>query len=317
MYRSSVLKTIKFTIQPLSSFGSELLGDTLFVQLCWAIRDRYGNDRLEQLLEGYLQGTPFLVCSDAFPSGYLKMPAFPFYRYEPVESVDPKAIKRMQWLPVEAFERDVKCWLKYAQSQYFSKQKTQPHNSIDRRTGTTGSDEFAPYTEAQTWFTPEMKFDLYLVFDDTKLSETELQDLLTDVGLSGYGRNASVGQGKFSITSKSDWNVNQNVNSNCCYTLSACAPQGMGFEKDNSFYQLFVRFGRHGGQAALSAGGCFKAPLMLAAASSLFSPNTMPSMPFVGQGIGGDDLLSKSIKGTVHQGYAPFLGVYLDKEEIT
>lgn len=57
---------ITLRIRPLSSFGTPLLGDTLFGQLCWAIRRQAGEARLRELLDGYLTGQPFAVVADAF-----------------------------------------------------------------------------------------------------------------------------------------------------------------------------------------------------------------------------------------------------------
>jgi CRISPR-associated protein Csm4 len=59
----------RIRIQPLSAFGTRPLGDTLFGQLCWAVRNRHGEERLDTLLDGYTQGQPFAVVSDAFPAG--------------------------------------------------------------------------------------------------------------------------------------------------------------------------------------------------------------------------------------------------------
>ena len=62
------------TLQPRSAFGTPLAGDTLFGQLCWAIRERFGEARLTSLLEGYTEANPFLVVSDAFPAGWVPRP---------------------------------------------------------------------------------------------------------------------------------------------------------------------------------------------------------------------------------------------------
>ena len=43
----------KTTITPKSNFTTPLKGDTLFGQICWAIRYRLGEDRLNELLSDY------------------------------------------------------------------------------------------------------------------------------------------------------------------------------------------------------------------------------------------------------------------------
>ena len=57
------------------AFGGPIKGDTLFGHLCWAARNRWGEGRLLDLLDGYTKGQPFAVCSDAFPAGHLPRPA--------------------------------------------------------------------------------------------------------------------------------------------------------------------------------------------------------------------------------------------------
>jgi CRISPR-associated protein Csm4 len=71
------MPTFRARITPRSAFGTPLLGDTLFGQLCWAIRNRQGEARLTALLEAYTDGHPFLVVSDAMPAGYVPRPSLP------------------------------------------------------------------------------------------------------------------------------------------------------------------------------------------------------------------------------------------------
>ncbi len=49
------MQSICVTLTPLSAFATPLKGDTLFGQLCWAIRNRLGEAYLNQCLEGYTQ----------------------------------------------------------------------------------------------------------------------------------------------------------------------------------------------------------------------------------------------------------------------
>ena len=68
------MTALRFTIRPKAPFGSPLLGETLFGQLCWAILRLYGKERLEALLDGYCEGRPFAVVADAFPKGCIPLP---------------------------------------------------------------------------------------------------------------------------------------------------------------------------------------------------------------------------------------------------
>ncbi len=67
------MKFYKFVIKPKGAFGTPLTGDTLFGHMCWAFAEKYGEEKLEEMLEDYDQN-PFLIVSDAFFSGYVKKP---------------------------------------------------------------------------------------------------------------------------------------------------------------------------------------------------------------------------------------------------
>ena len=90
----------RLRLQPLSDFGTPLVGDTLFGHLCWALRWRLGETGLTALLEGYAEGRPFAVLSDALPVGQVPRPSLPAARLR--MDLDPgqrKADKRRAWLP--------------------------------------------------------------------------------------------------------------------------------------------------------------------------------------------------------------------------
>jgi CRISPR-associated protein Csm4 len=104
------------------------------------------------------------------------------------------------------------------------------------------------------------------------------------------------------------------TDANAYLTLAPCAPQGQGFDPERSFYQTFTRFGRHG-DIGVHLGNPFKTPVLLAQTGAVFSPCPAGEGPgvraFIGQGLGGNGLLSKAIQETVHQGYAPVVGIRL------
>jgi len=312
------METLIAIIEPRSAFGGPMKGDTLFGQLCWAARHRWGEERLDQLLQGYADGKPFAVVSDAFPKDHLPRPAMPLHRFDEVPGIDRKQVKKRDWLPREHFPRPLSRWLEYAvtENQIAGRQlrisHTQPHNTINRLTGTTGSGEFAPYAMEQHWFAPQLRFELYIAHDRSRLTADEIHQLLEDVGQSGYGRDTSIGLGKFNVASieARPWPAQEGANA--CLTLAPCAPQGLAFDPEKSWYQPFVRFGRHG-DLAVHTGRPFKNPVLMADTGALLTPvGKMPAC-FTGQGLGGDGRLSRAIEKTVHQGYAPVLPVRLEE----
>lgn len=80
---------LKITLQPQSPFVTPLASDTLFGQLCWTIRHSLGEATLHQLLEGYTQGKPFVVLSDALPQAHIPRPSVPL-SYLGYQLNDPK-----------------------------------------------------------------------------------------------------------------------------------------------------------------------------------------------------------------------------------
>jgi CRISPR-associated protein Csm4 len=322
------MPTIRARIIPQSAFGTLLLGDTLFGQLCWAIRNRQGEARLEALLQGYTTGQPFLVVSDALPSGHVPRPTLPGHFFRLLESVDRKATKRKKWLPLERLNEPVVDWLSHCvtSEELFGGQvlRSQPHNTINRQTGTTGTGMFAPYAIEQFWYSRRAaprnngssqaetgSFDIYLVADSTRLPIGELSVALSDIGQLGFGRDASIGLGRFDmVESLEETILPSQADANAWLTLSPCVPQGLSLDPARSFYQVFTRFGRHGDIEVLR-GSPFKTPVLMAAGGAVLTPQIYENRSFVGQGLGGDGALSKTLPATVHQGYAPAMGICL------
>jgi CRISPR-associated protein Csm4 len=313
------MNTYLLKITPRSAFGTSLHGDTLFGQLCWAIRNRFGEDRLRALLEGYTDGRPFAVASDAFPAGFVPRPSLPAHWYREIDGIDRKAAKKRAWIPVSALQHPIDAWLNYAKSsgevfsckyqQPYLREFPQPHNSINRLTGTTG-EGFAPYTQSQTWFLPNVQLEIYVALDNQRLEQNQLRQCLEDVGQIGFGRDASIGLGKFVLDAIEEHRMPSQTNANSCLTLAPCAPQGLGFNPNRSFYQLFTRFGRHGDIAVHQTGQPFKNPVLLARAGAVFGTEP-PERGWIGQGLGGGESLSKAIPDTVQQGYTPVIPIHL------
>lgn len=313
---------ITLRIRPLSPFGTPPLGDTLFGQLCWAIRHRAGEAQLRELLDGYLENKPFAIVADALPAGYLPRPALPLSWFEQPANADRKRLKKQVWIPHSALVKPLKSWLLAAHSDHqvtgnpdFAVQEAwpQPHNNINRLTGTTG-EGFTPYTMRQIGFAPDLTLDLHMVFDPERISMVELRELFENMGMTGFGRDASIGLGKFAVEDPVPTNLTGPANANAYLTLAPCAPQGCGFLADASRYQPFTRFGRHG-DIALQKGQPFKTPLLLAAAGAVLKPACYVKTRYIGQGLGGDGRLSRAIPETVHQGYAPVIGIHLPDKE--
>lgn len=309
-------------IRPRSAFGSAPKGDTLFGQLCWALRHDLGETALEHLLDGYTGGRPFCVVGDALPADHWPRPTLPASWFELPVAEDRKLARKRRWLPRSAFEQPLARWASAcvdasALRGAVATQHPQPHNSIDRRTGTTGND-FAPYQMPQWWYgskqdesaAPVPELEVHLVADLQRLSVADLRGALDQIGAFGFGRDASIGLGKFDLVSLDPFELPSQAGADAWLTLAPCAPQGLAWRATHSFYAPFTRFGRHG-DIAVHGGNLFKTPVLLADTAAVLTPSNFEPRLFVGQGIGGAGRLSKRIPGTVHQGYAPVVGLNL------
>lgn len=328
------MRFLILTLKIGSAYGTPFLGDTLFGQFCWAIRNRLGESRLKTLLDGYTQHNPFTIISDAFPNGYLPRPTLPGRFFDPIEHADRKKVKKRIWMPVQEVFRPVNEWLAVCKTSKqlledipessipqssckkvensFRISRSQPHNTINRNTGTTGEREFAPYTMAQDWYQSSIPLNVYALFDEDRISENELKTCMQDIGDFGFGRDASIGLGKFQLESAETVVFKTDSQANACLTIAPVVPQGTGLPANSGFYLPFTRFGRHGDQAVHLQGKPFKNPVLLARSGAIFMVEP-PAAGFIGQGIGGAGQLSKTIPQTVHQGYSPVVPVKISK----
>lgn len=307
------------TLRPLTAFATPLAGDTLFGQLCWIIRHGWNEARLVDLLDGYTAGRPFVVVGDALPSGYLPLPALPAKHWQG-GSDDPrerKVLKSIAWAPADLLNQPLAGWQQQAKERRPASadfvSRPQPRNSLNRLTGTTGKGEgFSPYTVRQRWYDHNARLEVHLRLDGARLTQNELAQALTQLGLSGFGKDASVGLGKFELVSLEETTLPAQPNPDAWLTLGPCAPQGLQWHAGRCFYRPLTRYGRHGDLAARSTSP-FKTPLLMAAAGALLSPAQPDDWRrgWVGQGLGGDGSISTSLPQTVHQGYAPALPVRL------
>lgn len=315
-----MMKQYRFTIKPSSALGTPMKGDTLFGQLCWAIANRFGADKLNTCLQGYAQDKPFLVVSDALPAGYLPMPTIPSTFFTASQNTDPterKKMKKRQWLCNNDINKPLASWMDDGMActnPFKQKTETQAHNSINRLTGTTGTGDFAPYGQPQLWLENGTTYAIYLLLDETRLSLADFTQALQDISLIGFGRDASIGLGKFDMVGDaSDWDIPTVESANAWLTLAPCAPQGQpqgAWQQERCYYKPFTRFGRHGDVAATGVNP-FKKPILLADTAALLMPvnqSLVVIQGFCGQGLTG---MSSAMSETVHQGYAPVVPVCL------
>jgi CRISPR-associated protein Csm4 len=306
------MNTLKFTLRPLSAFATPFAGDTLFGQLGWAARERFGEARLRELLDGYVDGRPFLAVSDGFPSGFLPRPTASDLALglTPADPTWRKQARTRRWLPAGGADQPIARWMNELTASEAVRPLVLTQNTINRYTGTTGEGQFAPRQVDRSFFGAKARIDVYAVIDE-RLSPDTLRQLLADVGSHGYGRDATTGLGKFEVERAVEASRPQRA-SHHWLTLAPCQPNLEELVADGCYYTPVTRFGRHGNIAAVTSQP-FKRPLLMIATGALLKSREPALWVFHGCGLGGSgNPVSSVIPDTVHQGYAPVVPLRLE-----
>ncbi len=347
------MKVYEITIRPLSGFGTPLKGDTLFGQFCWqALYDNsLLGASVEELLQNY-DGTPFIVFSSAYIKLYedggseysyvLRRPALPpRYLKANIDQLDyseRKSFKKREWWLVHKKGKIES--LKEGHVEYISskdlwhklrnrmtaetrdevedevqlfKPFKQPHNTINRLSGTTGTGAFAPYVSDVVFYPPETKLSIFVGIEESEININGVCEVLERIGELGFGKDASIGMGRFELVNDAEEIDLRSMGSdspNACYTLSPCVPQKDVF---STIYALpFVRFGKHGDVRA-RAKNPFKNPVIMADEGGVLKVNNNDvfSKPYIGTSLRG---LSKIFPDTVGQGYSLYIPVKLEEQ---
>jgi CRISPR-associated protein Csm4 len=186
---------------------------------------------------------------------------------------------------------------------------SQPHNTINRLTGTTGEGRFAPFSVDQKMYIPLTELSVFIgVAEDFNIEQ--VKTAFQRIGDFGFGKDASTGLGKFSVSGTSEIDLQRlgAEHPNACYTLSPCVP-----EKDllgDMFFTPFTRFGRHGDILAKS-GKPFKNPVIMADEGAIFvaKSDDVFTKPYLGTAVLG---ISKAEQKAVTQGYSLYIPVRVE-----
>lgn len=284
------MKLYKTTLTPISNFATSLKGDTLFGQICWAIRYTFGEAKLTSLLSNY-ETSPFLVVSDGFAKNYLPKPSLPSTLLGE-DSNNKKTNRKKIWLTLDDLKNGNFTNTK-TDEEVSNKSKTVAivKNSLNYKTFTTDdSGTFAPYSENESAISPK---DVYFLVSDS-FTIDELQYSLDTVAQMGFGKNASIGKGFFTFSDFEEIKLVQT--SKTLMTLSPAVLEGQNIQK--AYYEPFTRFGKHG--ADLANKNPFKKPLLLANSGAIVVFDESYTKPYVGKAIKGYSIH----ENTVHQGYA-------------
>ena len=344
------MKIYEITIKPLSGFGTPLKGDTIFGHFCWQlVYDKSISDAaLRDLLSSYGE-RPFAVFSSAYPKYHadgayryaFRTPSLPPDKLFPMpetkkERIEKrKELKGKRWMIIREGER-VEFFkdLKYLSDQemvaavrpYLGEEArkqirksgaprvidffSQPHNTINRLTGTTGEAPFAPFSLDHEVFLPDIELALFVGIDESVITIELVKVCLERIGEAGFGRDASTGLGRFQLGEDSEVDLGSmgNTAPNACYTLSPCVPPEDTCKE--LYFTPFTRFGRHGDILAKSSNP-FKNPVIMADEGAVLVPEKKDVFlkPYVGKAVTG---VSKVEPGTISQGYSLYLPVRVE-----
>lgn len=299
------MKTLCFEIEAKTEFTSLIKGDTLFSFLCGMIAEQQGQEKIKSLLENYTENQPFMIVSDLFPHNYLPRPNLPLaVLFKTMSAEDRKVIKQKKWLQQQYITCDVSEFGKALEDIGYQKTVSRTHNSVNPQTGRVDGEAYAPFTAKHVFY--QRTSDVYIMYNEQKISDSEIETALKNAGACGIGRGASRGIGKFEIKSRTDKDFNglsRFPDEKTVYymTLSPCVPAFNKPIAEKSYYRLFTRFGKQYFFEENAKCFPFKKPVLTADTASVFGFEKVLSAPFIGCGFTG---LSKDNR-VVYQGYAP------------
>lgn len=304
---------------------------------------------LEELLSNYSK-KPFIIFSSAFPKYRgtkcyyaMKAPALPLYEIFDIQSEkreiikERKEYKSKKWMIIEEgqsfssfkelkFLNDEELFKELKSKDNMSEETrrqirrsgtknyissfSQPRNTINRITGTTGEGNFAPFNIEQNVFCLETELALFVGIDEDIINVEQVRKGLERIGEFGFGKDASTGLGRFELTEETGIDLSRIGSSspNACYTLSLSVPEKNTFEK--AFFTPFARFGKHGDVLAKSANP-FKSPVIMTDEGGIFKPKNRDifKKPYIGTAVTN---VSKAEPNTVIQGYSLYIPVKVE-----
>jgi CRISPR-associated protein Csm4 len=296
-----ILNALKITFVLKSPIRTAFQADTIFGHFCWALKYLRGEEKLNEFLSSYTE-IPTLF-SNGFPSGFFPKPILPplttteskriindFNDNLPGENEIQKTVSGLDWLKQikkwEFVEEDVILSMRDNFScdrlhrYYFNnlirdsrKAPTSPHpdnkselvmhNTINRLSSTVGGgglfqlEEIFFERDTSFWFLVASEF----------LSIDDITEIMNYIEKSGFGADKSVGKGFIGNVSIEGYALPHSSNSNAIMSLSCFVPSGKLPEE--GYYRLFTKFGKLGGDYAVSENP-FKKPIILMKEGSVF-----------------------------------------------
>ena len=294
------MKLVRFRLQPQGSWRTPWQADTLLGALAAVGARAHGPDWLErQLLSPWRDCDPPFVVSDACPGDLLPAPAFlPLFPGWP--DSERKRVKKTAWLTPEQFAalqngRTVQLpESKAAEAGFASNSEVlrpdvRMRNTLSRLTGTTG-DPGSLFSLSATRLSSALT-DLSLYARVAPGRESQLGDLLHQLGETGFGADVSTGFGHFRLAGGPEdaSQLDSLVQARAWVSLSTFQPAPS--DSTDGYWQSFVKYGKLGPDFGLD--GVFKRPQFMLRQGACFQA-AGPLHDWYGRCIDTRDLLSAS-----------------------
>ena len=243
------MEIVTLEITPKSAFATPPKGDTIFGQIL-----AYLFLQGDTTFATYLQEEPKLIVSDMMPKGYVYRPNLPMdcFKQSKDIDIDKKKIRAAKYIKLENLQRGelYKC-----EKVDFMQTAVVVKNSINRQTGMTDGEDFAPYSMSE--YTFGKKLWLFMMVEPD-LKE-KILDVLSQIGTYGFGKEASIGKGLFTLR-PIDTPINMNIESNYYMCISPVVVYNQNCEA--IWYEPYTKFGKYGSHNGSK--NIFKKPLLMA-----------------------------------------------------
>ena len=286
----------KYTLKPITPFSTYPASDTVFGQICRMLE--YSGEDMDKLLADY-ESEPFAVVSDMLLQGagsavLESKKHFDGNRADKVKEMKDRKKRKAENMTLIESVLNGRLNEKIPLTTFKTMQVVR--NSISRDSGGTEKDNFSPYSVFETFYYNDVRFHLYAYIKDEYIEL--VTKAITLMGEFGFGKDASIGKGRFLFEGIEECHVDNNKPYNAVYTLGNCVLEGL--KCGNMYYDVCTRFGKHGGGERRP----FKNPVVMAKQGALLFMRDIDK-PYIGKAIKG---LSYDEK-TVHQGYSLYIPV--------
>jgi CRISPR-associated protein Csm4 len=268
----------RITITPLGPLSTTWISGTIWGHIAWAIRYVEGEASLEAWMKEQ-ESAPWLFSSQ-MPEGMLPRPLLPPFTRELKkpslgEFNQVKKVRKTPYVPEALFfslknrlnETALLDGLKAGHP--WESREYKPlhlfHNRIDRQSGRT-PETGGLFVENSRWAEKDHRFQIFAAADQD--CRKRLESLLTFIGNSGFGANASTGRGCFMFEVREETKLFAGSGKRAMSLSHGVITSDMG----NPRYKQHTHYGKLGGHFATGAYSPFKYPILMVLPGAAFDP---------------------------------------------